>query len=246
MGAFDGKRIVVTGGSSGIGLAVARTLRARGAEICVVARRAEPLAEAVAELGNGSWGHSCDVGDPGQVEELALAVGSRWESVNGLVNGAGLATMADTERTDADLWDQCLAVNSRGPFLVTRALLPHLNAAGHSSVVNISSTLAEKPIPGMVAYCAAKAAVNGLTRAMALEVAPRVRVNAVMPAVVDTPIHRSRNISRDQLEGMAKLHPLRRIGRPEDVAAAIVFLLSDESAWMTGAVIPVDGGMLAT
>jgi NAD(P)-dependent dehydrogenase (short-subunit alcohol dehydrogenase family) len=112
-------------------------------------------------------------------------------------------------------------------------------------VVNVSSTLAERAIPGMAAYNASKAALNQLTRSLALEWAPQVRVNAVMPAVVDTPIHVSRGMSPEQVEAMGEIHPMKRVGQPEDVAAMIAFLLSDASSWMTGTVIPVDGGMMA-
>ena len=215
MGEFEGKRVVVTGGSSGIGLAVARRLKQGGAELCLVARRPEPLAAAVGELSDAAWGHACDVSDPAQVEELSLAVSSRWDRVDGLVNNAGIAPLGNLEDTSPEVWDAAFAVNARGPYLVTRVLLPGLRAAGKAAVVNVSSTLAVKPITGM-------------------------------PAVVDTPIHRARGMSRDDVEGMAGFHPLRRVGKPEEIAATIVFLLSPDSAWTTGAVVPVDGGMLAT
>jgi NAD(P)-dependent dehydrogenase (short-subunit alcohol dehydrogenase family) len=118
-------------------------------------------------------------------------------------------------------------------------------ALNSPAVVNVSSTLAERAIPGMAAYNASKAALNQLTRSLALEWAPQVRVNAVMPAVVDTPIHVSRGMSLEQVEAMGEMHPMKRVGQPKDVAAMIAFLLSDESSWMTGTVIPVDGGMMA-
>ena len=226
---MDGRRVVVTGGSSGIGLATT-----------------ERLAEAVETLGDSAWGHAADISDPGQIEDLATAVASRWGGLDGLVNNAGLAPMATLLETDADTWDRAFAVNVRGPFLLLRALHPVLSAASSAAVVNVSSTLAEKAIPGMVAYNASKAALNQLTRSLALEWAPAIRVNAVMPAVVDTPIHATRGMSRDDVESMGAFHPMGRVGTAADVAATIVHLLSDASAWITGVIVPVDGGMMAT
>ena len=242
---FKNKHYVVTGGSSGIGLAIANLLSDRGAEVCIVGRRQDALDAAVGPIAERAWSFSCDVGDEDQVKTLAGAIRRRWSSLDGLINNAGVAPMADLENTDADTWDECFRVNARGPYLMTRTLLNPLRAAKTSSVVNISSTLAEKAIPGMVAYNSAKAALNQLTRSTALELAPEIRVNAIMPAVVDTPIHAGRGMSSAQVKGMGRIHPMKRVGQPEDVAEMAAFLLSDAASWMTGAIIPVDGGMMA-
>ena len=153
--------------------------------------------------------------------------------------------MATLDETGIELWDETFVVNVRGPFLLCRELGGMLQKGQGPAVVNVSSTLAVKAIPGMAAYNASKAALNQLTRSLALEWAPTIRVNAVMPAVVDTPIHASRGMTSEQVQEMGAIHPLGRVGRPADVAAMIVFLLSDAASWMTGAIIPVDGGMLA-
>jgi NAD(P)-dependent dehydrogenase (short-subunit alcohol dehydrogenase family) len=238
--------VVVTGGSSGIGKATARLLVEAGGEVCIAARDSERLAAVAAELGSRAWVQSCDVADETQVAELGQAVSERWGALDGLVSCAGAAPMATAAETDPATWDYTFAVNVRGPFLLTRRLLPLLEQGNGPVIVNVSSTLAEKAIPGMAAYNAAKAALNQLTRSLALELAPKIRVLGVMPAVVDTPIHESRNLTRTQVKAMGRLHPLRRIGQPEDVARTILFLLSEDAAWSTGAVLPVDGGMLAT
>jgi len=242
---MNGRRVVVTGGSSGIGLGVAREIVKAGGEVCLVARRPEPLEVAAAGLGAAAWTHICDVSDPEAVDGLSAAVADHWGGLEGVVNCAGIAPMATAEETEPEVWDRTFEVNVRGPFLVIRSLVGPLRDGG-GSIVSISSTLAEKPIPGMAAYNASKAALNQLTRSLALELAPAVRVNAVMPAVVDTPIHESRGLDREVVVGMGRLHPLQRIGLPEDIAAMTVFLLSEQASWVTGAVIPVDGGMLAT
>ncbi len=246
MAVMNGRRVVVTGGSSGIGLATARALLDHGARVCVVARDPDRLGSAVESLGDSVWGHAADVSEPDQIDDLAAAVSSRWGALDGLVNNAGLATMATLLETDAETWDRTFAVNVRGPFLLMRALHSPLASGTSPAVVNVSSTLAEKAIPGMAAYNASKAALNQLTRSLAVEWAPAIRVNGVMPAVIDTPIHTSRGMSREDVEAMGALHPMGRVGTAEDVAATILHLLSDASSWLTGVIVPVDGGMMAT
>jgi NAD(P)-dependent dehydrogenase (short-subunit alcohol dehydrogenase family) len=246
MSDLRGQRILISGASSGIGFETARRLVEGGAEVCLVARGLERLEKAVSEMGGGAWQVACDVADPDAVASLVAEVGSRWPAVDGLVNNAGIAPMAAVNDTSTEVWDQTFDINVRGPFLLCRELSPLLHAGNSPSVVNVSSTLAEKAIPGMAAYNASKAALNQLTRSLALEWAPSVRVNAVMPAVVDTPIHAARGMTPEQVKEMAGFHPLGRVGQPEDVASLILFLLSGGSSWMTGTVIPIDGGVMAT
>ncbi len=238
------RRMIVTGASSGIGLDAARLLHEAGAEVCLVARRSEILAETAAELGERSWFSACDVSDPAQVEALAAEVKDRWGAADGLVNSAGIAPMATLDATDLETWNKVFNVNVLGPFLVCKALGPLLKEGDSPSVVNISSSLADRAIPGMMAYNTSKAALNHMTRCLALEWAPTVRVNAIMPAVVDTPIHDGRGMSHDDVEGLGAMHPLGRIGQPRDISSMVLYLLSDASSWMTGAIIPIDGGIL--
>ncbi len=246
MADLDGAKVVITGGSSGIGKATAQLLVASGSQVCIVGRDREKLDRVATELAGDTWAHSCDMADSEQIADLAAAVRGHWDRLDGLVNCAGMAAMATAEETDLATWDESFAVNVRGPFLLVRSLLPLLGLGTDPAIVNVSSTLAEKAIPGMAAYNASKAALNQLTRSLALELAPKIRVTAVMPAVVDTPIHESRNLTRKQVEAMGRIHPLRRIGQPEEVAAMIRFLLSSDAAWMTGTIVAVDGGMMAT
>jgi 3-oxoacyl-[acyl-carrier protein] reductase len=240
------RRLIVTGASSGIGAETARLAQAGGAEVCLVARRQEALDALSDELGDSAWSVRCDVSEPADVDRLAGDVTSRWGAVDGLVNNAGVAPMATLDETDLETWDRTFDVNLRAPFLLCRALGPLLRDGRSPGVVNVSSSLAERAIPGMAAYNTSKAGLNHLTRCLALEWAPTVRVNAVMPAVVDTPIHASRGMTSEDVAAMGQLHPLGRVGRPRDIASMVVYLLSDEASWMTGAVIPVDGGMLVS
>jgi dihydroanticapsin dehydrogenase len=246
---FSGRRALVTGGASGIGRATASLLRQRGAEVALLDARRDVLAAAAAEMG-ACAAVVADVRDETAIEsaldEASAALGGPPEL---LVTAAGIYRIETLLATSAESWDEVLAINLRGTFLVARAVARRLEARNHpGAIVTLASTAAfgaDAREPSG-AYSASKAAVLSLTRQMAVEwAAIGIRANAVCPGVIDTPMLR---LMDDPAAGRAYLEsavPLGRLGRTDEVAAAIVFLLSDEASYLTGAAIPVEGGALA-
>lgn len=243
-----GRRAIVTGGAGGIGSAVAQELAARGASVVLLDRDARQAATRAAEV--GAAGHVvADVREPSEV----AAATARADTILGglvdvLVNAAGIYRIRPAVDLDVDEWEDVLGINLRGTWLASREVARRLLARSlPGSIVNISSTaglIADQAEPA-AHYSASKAGVIALTRQFAAEWAPGIRVNAVCPGVIDTPMLRLMDdpaVGKDYLDTMV---PLRRIGRPDDVARAIAFLASDEAAYVTGVALPVDGGVTA-
>jgi NAD(P)-dependent dehydrogenase (short-subunit alcohol dehydrogenase family) len=230
------KTAVVTGGGSGIGLAISQRLRADGYQ--VAALDLNPL--------DGSDDLAADVTDRDQVDAALADVRKRLGPVTILVNAAGM----DGFKRFADLsfasWQRLIDVNLNGVFHCIQAVLPDMVEAGWGRIVNISSSSAQSGQPFMTHYVASKSAVNGLTKALALELGPAgITVNAVPPGFIDTPMLR-RAESRELIGGTVEDHiqrtPVRRVGRPEDIAAACAFLVSEEAGYITGQILGVNGG----
>lgn len=246
-GSFAGRRVLVTGASSGIGRATAALLATRGASVCATGRRADALDALRATSGPGSVRtFAGDLTDASFREGVVAASIRAMGGLDGLVNAAGIIGFGDWTGTDLDAWDQMMDVNLRAVYALTRLALPSL-VETRGAVVNVSSVTGIRAFPNVLAYCVSKAGLDQLTRCLALELAScGVRVNAVNPGVVRTNLHKAGGMEAERyaafLEHSRTTHPLGRVGEPEDVAAAIVFLLSDEAAWITGETLPVDGG----
>jgi NAD(P)-dependent dehydrogenase (short-subunit alcohol dehydrogenase family) len=246
---FDGKAVIVTGATSGIGQAAAEMLGRERASIVVVGRNERALAEVARAVGAaGGRAVTCraDVTEAGAADVIVGTAVDAFGGVDVLVNAAGVIASGTLDQTSDATWEQMLAVNLTAPFRLMRAASPHL-AARKGAVVNVSSVNGLRSFPGVLAYCVSKAGVDQLTRCAALEMAPLgVRVNAVNPGVTVTNLHRRSGMEEPQyaafLERSKTTHPLGRAGQPDEVAALIVFLASERSAWMTGETIPIDGG----
>jgi 2-hydroxycyclohexanecarboxyl-CoA dehydrogenase len=226
---------VVTGGGSGIGLAVVRRLRADGLDVATI-----DLKPSDADLA-----YTADVTDRSQVDAAVSAIRDRLGPVAVLVNAAGLDGFKKFDNISFEEWQRVIDVNLNGVFHTIQAVLPDMVEAGWGRIVNISSSSTHSGVPYMAHYVAAKSAVNGLTKSLALEYGPSgITVNAVPPGFIDTPMLRnaeSRGFLGDVEQNIART-PVRRMGTPEDIAAACAFLVSEEAGYITGQILGVNGG----
>jgi NAD(P)-dependent dehydrogenase (short-subunit alcohol dehydrogenase family) len=242
MGRLNQKTFLITGGSSGIGLAAARTLAQAGARVIINGRSTEALSRALAVLPADVTGIAADVGSLKDIDRLMAAVADTVEGLDGLVLCAGASRVSPLAQVTPDDFDQVFNVNVRGAFFCVQKAQPLLRAGG--SVVLIGSGATELGRVGRGLYAASKAAVRQLGRSLAAELTLQgVRVNVVSPGPILTPFNiPAGKTAEQQAEVLGKMVPLGRVGTPQDVANAIAFLLSDEAAFIHGVELPVDGG----
>jgi NAD(P)-dependent dehydrogenase (short-subunit alcohol dehydrogenase family) len=237
---FEGRRALVTGAGSGIGEAVARGLHGEGADV-VLADAAGERAEAVAaELGDRSRALTLDVRDE---DAVAPAMGE----LDVLVNVAGVGSTTNAPDTPLEVWENVFAVNARGTFLCCKHAIPGMVERGGGAIVNIASIAGMVGLPNRAAYCASKGAVIALTRALAIDhVGQGVRVNAVCPGTVDSPwVRRLVDEVGESLDALRARQPMGRLGTTEEIAKAVLYLASDDAAFITGSGLVIDGGLTA-
>lgn len=241
---FDlvGKRALVTGASGGIGGAIARTLHAKGATVAISGTRADVLSGLAAELGDRVKPFVCNLADPGDVEALVPAATAGIGDLDILVNNAGLTKDSLFVRmSDAD-WDRVLAVNLTAAFKLSRSVLRGMMKRRAGRIVSITSVVAATGNPGQANYIASKAGLTGMTKSLAQEVAGRgITVNCVAPGFIATAMTDALNDK--QREGILTQVPAGRLGTPAEIATAVLYLASDEAAYVTGQTIHVNGGM---
>jgi meso-butanediol dehydrogenase/(S,S)-butanediol dehydrogenase/diacetyl reductase len=247
------RRIAITGAASGIGRATADLLVTDGCDVVLLDVAADDLDGTHAALRGRSAGSvEAEVLDVCDEHAIRATFGALAASggLDGLVNCAGIVETGSIEGTSRESWDRTIAVNLTAPWLCAKHALPAFRARGGGSIVNVGSTASIVGLPSLAAYCASKGGVAQLTRAMALDLAPQnIRANCVCPGHIDTPLGDRFIASHDDPDvfrrAFAREHPIGRLGRPIEVASVIAFLLSAESGFMTGALIPVDGGYTA-
>ncbi|AXG77922.1 SDR family NAD(P)-dependent oxidoreductase [Streptomyces paludis] len=244
-----GKSVIVTGAATGIGRGITECLLKAGAGITVAGRREKPLLELAERYGDAVSVVAQDVAAPGAAERIVAAAADRFGGVDAVVNNAGLARFGDLDTIDPAQFDAMFAVNVRAPAELIRCALPYLRA-GRGSVVNISSAGGVLSMPGRAFYGATKAAVNSLTRSLAVELAPDVRVNALLPGPVLTPMWDETGLDTEGAErlraGLLKSTPMGRFGEDGEIGRWVCLLLDSEvSGWVTGALMSVDGGRTA-
>ena len=243
---FEGKTAIVTGGSRGIGRACVTRLAAEGAEVAFVYHSNQQAADALAAELASSPGKvraiQADVRDLQRAHELVDSLFDEWKKIDVLINSAGVVKDGLLGAMTGDQWRNVIETNLGGTFNYCHAVTQPMMMTRRGSIVNLSSTAAEFAARGQVNYAASKGGINGLTRALAKELAPRnVRVNAIAPGMIETDMSQVvRGIAGDQIK---KMIPLKRIGQPGEIATAAAFLASDEASYLTGQVLRVDGGL---
>ena len=243
---FEGKTAIVTGGSRGIGRACVIRLASEGAKVALVYHSNQQAAEALLAELKSAVGEvraiQADVRDFARAHQIVDQLFEEWEHIDVLVNSAGVVRDGLLGAMTQDQWRDVLDTNLGGTFNYCHAVTQPMMMQRRGSIVNLSSTAAEFAARGQVNYAASKGGINGLTHALAKELAPRnVRVNAIAPGMIETDMSQVvRGVAGDQIK---KLIPLKRIGQPEEIAAAVAFLASDDAAYVTGQVLRVDGGV---
>ena len=253
MGTADGRRAIVTGAASGIGRATAELLAAEGAAVVLAdvdAERGEAVAAGIREAGGRAIFARCDVTSSADCRQAVETAVREFGGLDTVCNNAGIIRRADVVETTEEEWARVMAVNVTSVFLMSRHAIPVMVAGGGGAIVNTGSGWGLKGGERAASYCASKAAVVNLTRAMAIDHGPQgIRVNCVCPGDTDTAMLRdeARQLGADEAAFRAESadRPLARLGTPHDIAQAMLFLVTDASAWVTGTTLVVDGGGLA-
>lgn len=250
-GALNGRHVLITGGGTGVGAAIARRLAGEGAAITIAGRRAEPLETLAGELANCAF-VTADVTDEASVARMFAEANAAYGPVDILIANAGAAESAPLQRTTIDQWQRMLAVNLTGAFLTARAAIPDMVERGWGRVIFVASTAGLKGYAYVAPYCAAKHGVVGLTRALAQETAKKhVTVNALCPGFTETPLlaESIENIMQttgrseaDARKSLSRANPQGRFIQPDEVAASALFLCRDDAHGITGQAISISGG----
>ena len=245
MAKLKGKVALITGGTSGIGLATAQLFIEEGATVIVTGRNPETLEQAKKTLGAGAEVIATDTSDLKAVEQLFKTIGQKYKKIDALFVNAGIAKFVPLAQSTPEMFDEQFNVNVRGAYFTVQHAAPLISDGG--AILLTASMVTSIAEPMASVYSATKAALRSLGRSLASELAPRIRVNTVSPGPIATPIFGKLGLPADVIEGFAKdmtqRNPLKRIGEPADVAKAALYLLSDQSAYVTGIELHVDGGM---
>jgi meso-butanediol dehydrogenase / (S,S)-butanediol dehydrogenase / diacetyl reductase len=253
---FEGKGVLVTGGAAGMGRAIAEAFAGEGAEVVIADINEERVAETAKELSSGGakvTSVGCDVTDPAQVDEMVAKANEELGGIDILINNAGVITMDKIVDVSPEDWDFVMDVNAKGVFLCMRATVPGMLERGGGQIVSVASQAGKRGYKLFAHYCASKAAVILLTKGLALEVAPTIRVNCVCPGIVNTEMMDREYVWEEEMTGEKQESikerwmsgiPMGRFQEPEHVAGVVQFLASDAASEMTGQAINITGGMV--
>lgn len=244
------KIAIVTGAGTGIGRACAIALVCEGARVVLVGRRKDRIEDVAREANGSAIAVAADVSKREEIERVIGATVKAFGGINVLVNNAGILHIGTAEQITEAQWDETFNINVRGLWLFSKAILPHLRKAGGGSIINVASVLGINGARNRSVYAASKGAVVLLTKCMAIDHGhENIRVNAICPSFVETELTAAVISKAADPEAVRRerigVHPIGRLGVPEDIAGLAVYLASDESSWTTGAALPVDGGYLA-